>query len=240
MEKQSLVLKNREIVAEGTMMFKFEKPSDFEFKPGQAMDLILINPPETDEEGNIRTFSICAAPFENYVAIATRLRDTAFKRVLRNLSFDTEIKYDGPYGSFTLHKDYSKPAVFLVGGIGITPFYSMIKSAAKEHLPHKIFLFYSNRRPEDAAFINHLNDLQSENPKFKLIASMSEMEKSKINWQGETGFIRKEMIDKYVPDLLNCICYSAGPPQMVKAMMNLLNELGVNEDNIRTEEFSGY
>ena len=240
MENNYLKLTGRETVAEGTMMFTFEKPSGFEFKPGQAMDLTLINPPETDEEGNIRTFSIVAAPFENFVAIATRMRDTAFKRVLKNLPFNTELKYDGPYGSFTLHNDFSKSAVFLVGGIGITPFYSMIKTAAKNTSPHKIFLFYSNRRTEDAAFLTQLDDLQKDNPNYKLIATMSEKEKSNFEWKGETGFINRNMIEKYIPDTANCIYYSAGPPLMVKAMLNLLNEMGIDEDNIRTEEFMGY
>ena len=240
MEIQTLKLINRETVAEGTMMFIFEKPSGFEFKPGQAMDLTLINPPETDEEGNIRTFSVLSAPFENNVAVATRMRDTAFKRVLKNLPFGTEIKYDGPYGSFTLHKNFSKPAVFIVGGIGITPFYSILKTAAKEQLPHKIFLFYSNRRPEDAAFLEHLEKLQDENPNYVFIPTMDGLEKSKHIWEGEKGVITKEMLKRYISEPLNCIFYSAGPPRMVKAMMNILSDMGIDEDNIRTEEFMGY
>ncbi len=75
-------LKSKKVIAEGTEAFIFEKPAGFEFKSGQTIDLTLINPPETDAEGNTRTFSIASAPHEEDLMIATRMRDTAFKRVL--------------------------------------------------------------------------------------------------------------------------------------------------------------
>jgi ferredoxin-NADP reductase len=127
-----------------------------------------------------------------------------------------------------------------VGGIGITPFYSMIKTASIGKLPHKIFLFYSNRRPEDTAFLSQLTDMQKDNPNYKLIATMSEMEKSKMKWTGETGYINKEMINKYFRYTSEPIYYSAGPPEMVAAMRKILIDMGADEDNVRTEEFSGY
>ena len=118
-------LKNREEVAHGTMAFHFEKPTGFEFKPGQSVDVTLLDPPPMDAEGAIRTFSIASAPYENELVVATRMRDTSFKRVFATLPLGTEMKLEGPSGSFTLHKNAAKPAVFLAGGIGITPFRSM-------------------------------------------------------------------------------------------------------------------
>jgi ferredoxin-NADP reductase len=240
MEKQNIKLIKKESIAEGTMMFTFGKPLDFIFKAGQSIDLTLINPPETDEEGNTRAFSLVSAPDEDYLAITTRMRDTAFKRVLKNTSLNTEFEFAGPFGSFTLHNNASKPAVFLVGGIGITPFYSILKFAAMSHLPHKICLFYSNRRPEDTAFLNELEALKKINPNYTLIASMTEMERSNKHWTGEKGFITKELIKKYISDTVSPIYYSAGPPEMVSAMRKILTDLGIDDDNIRTEEFSGY
>lgn len=76
-------LLSRVEVAEGTMAFHFEKPPHFDFKPGQSADVTLSNPPETDSEGNTRTFSIASSPFENQLMFATRMRDTAFKRSLK-------------------------------------------------------------------------------------------------------------------------------------------------------------
>jgi ferredoxin-NADP reductase len=162
-------LKEKEYVAEGTMAFHFAKPEGFQFKAGQYLDITLLNPPETDAEGNIRSLSIASAPEDEHLFVATRLRDTAFKRVLRMAAPDLEIKLEGPMGSFTLHNNPSKAAVFLAGGIGITPFSSMVRHAAKARLPHRLYLFYSNRRPEDAAFMTILRQLESENANYKFI-----------------------------------------------------------------------
>ncbi len=233
-------LKAREEVAEGTMAFHFEKPAGFQFKPGQYADLTLINPAETDSEGNVRTFSIASAPYEGELLFATRMRDSAFKRVLRCVPLGTEVKLEGPMGSFTLHKNPAKAAVFLAGGIGITPFLSILRQAAKEKLPHLLYLFYSNRRPEDAAFLQHLEDLAKSNSKFIFVPSMSEMEKSKLNWSGERGFINREMVVKHFCDLKGPIYYIAGPPAMVAATREMLTKAGVDEDDVRTEEFGGY
>jgi ferredoxin-NADP reductase len=233
-------LNKKENLAEGTMGFYFAKPAGFQFKPGQYMDLTLIDPPETDAEGNIRSFSIASAPEDEYLLFATRMRDTAFKRFLRTAARDTEIKMEGPMGSFTLHNNSSKPAVFLAGGIGITPFSSIIRHAARAKLPHRLHLFYSNRRPEDAAFMSILQELEKENSNFKFIRSMSEMAKSAQTWNGETGFINKDMLARYLPSLQGPIYYIAGPPAMVAAMRQMLVAAGVDEDDVRTEEFSGY
>ncbi len=239
--KYNVKLTKKEEIAEGTMAFHFEKPEGFQFKAGQTMDLTIINPAETDDEGKMRTFSICAAPQEDFLRIATRMRDTAFKRNLKNMKLGTELEMEAPIGSFTLHNDISKPAVFLAGGIGITPFFSISKNAANQKLPHKIFLFYSNRRPEDAAFLSDLQNLEKENPNYKFIGTMTDMPNSKEEWHGETGYINKEMLVKYLGENLEGpIYYIAGPPGMVEAMRKFLNEAGVNDDYIRTEEFSGY
>ncbi len=227
-------------MAEGTMAFHLEKPSGFQFKPGQYMNVTLIDPPETDAEGNTRSFSIASAPLEADLVVATRMRDTAFKRVLRGLSLKSEVQISGPFGSFTLHNDASRPAAFLVGGIGITPFRSMILQAAKDKLAHKLYLFYSNRRPEDAPFLDELQQIERQNPNYKFIGTMTDIGKSKRPWQGATGYITQDMLTKWVTDLNGPIYYAAGPAGMVTAMRQLLTTSGIGDDDIRTEEFTGY
>jgi ferredoxin-NADP reductase len=234
------ILQRKEEVADGTMAFHFEKPAGFAFKAGQFGDFTLINPAETDAEGNIRGFSLASAPYEGDLMFATRMRDTAFKRVLKTMEIGTEVSLDAPYGSFTLHNNARIPAVFLTGGIGVTPVRSIILQATHDHLPHKIFLFDSNRRPEDAAFLNQLMEAQEKNPNYTFVGTMTEMEKSSRKWEGETGYITKPMLLKYIGDLTLPIYYIAGPAAMVTAMRKTLNEAGVDDDNIRTEEFSGY
>jgi ferredoxin-NADP reductase len=234
------ILRRKDEIADGTMAFHFEKPVGFAFKAGQFGDFTLINPVETDAEGNTRGFSLASAPYEADLMIATRMRDTAFKRVLKTMEVGTEVSMDAPYGSFTLHNNARIPAVFLTGGIGVTPVRSIILQAIHDDLPHKIFLFDSNRRPEDAAFLDELMEAQEKNPNYTFIGTMTEMEESSRNWNGETGYINKAILEKHVGDLTLAIFYLAGPASMVTAMRKTLNEAGVDDDNIRTEEFSGY
>jgi ferredoxin-NADP reductase len=209
-------LTKREEIAEGTMAFHFAKPADFQFQAGQSMDLTLLNPPETDAEGNSRPFSIASAPFDNDLMIATRMRDTAFKRVLRKASPGLQVKIDGPDGSFVLHGKSEKPAVFLAGGIGITPFLSIIRQAGHDQSPHHMYLFYSNRRPEDAAFLDLLSKATERNPNFHLIATMTEMDKSHREWKGETGYINKDMLTKHLPSRQGPIYYLEGHPRWLR------------------------
>lgn len=233
-------LRSREEVAEGTMAFHFEKPVDWTFKAGQFIDITLLDPSETDAEGNTRGFSIASAPHEETLMVATRMRDTAFKRVLKTMPLGTAVKIEGPFGNLTLHNNAARPAVLLAGGIGITPFRSILFRAAKEKLPHRIFLFYSNRRPEDAPFLEALQALGEKNPNYKLIATMTEIEKSHQPWHGETGLINKELLAGYLENAISPIYYIAGPAGMVKGLHTMLNDAGVDDDDIRTEEFVGY
>src|ERR1039458_6214322 len=233
-------LVSRHEVAERTTAFRFEKPSNWTFEAGQSLDMTLCEPPETDAEGNTRTFSMASGPDEDTLIVATRMRDTAFKRVLKTMPLGSAVKIEGPSGSLTLHNDVTRTAVFLAGGIGITPFRSMVLRAAKEKLTHRIVLFYSNRRPEDAPFLDELQALEKENPNYKLVASMTEMAKSHRSWHGEVGQIDREMLLRYLKDAASPIYYVAGPPEMVKGLHKTINGAGVDDDNIRAEEFAGY
>ena len=233
-------LRNRKEVAQETMAFFFEKPAGFVYAGGQSVDFTLIDPPQTDAEGNTRTFSIAGAPREPHLMVATRMRDTAFKRVFKTMPPGTEVKMEGPFGSMTLHRKAAHPAVLLAGGIGITPFRSMLYQAIEAHTGHRLFLFYSNRRPEDAPFLAELQELSKEHANFTLIATMTDLEKSKIPWDGERGLINKAMLVKFLGELAGPIYYIAGPPALVAGMRTMLNEAGVDEDDLRSEDFSGY
>ena len=233
-------LRARDKIAEGTQAFRFERPSGFEFRAGQFIDLTLVDPPEMDSQGAVRTFTIASAPYEDELLVATRMRNSAFKRVLATLPVGTEVKCEGPVGSFRLHQNPARAAVFLAGGIGITPFRSILRQALREKLPHQLYLFYSNRRPEDASFLTELENLAVSSPRFVFVPTMTEMQNSKMYWNGEVGFINREMLVKHFCDLRGPIYYAAGPPAMVAAMRQLLVRLGVSDDDIRTEEFGGY
>ena len=242
-----LKLRGRSEVAERTLEFQLENPKAMTFKAGQFMDITLLDPPESDAEGNTRGFSINSAPDDPDLAFTTRLRDTAFKRVLQTMPLGTEVKAEGPFGSLTLHNDASRPAVLLAGGIGITPFRSIVRRATHEKLPHRIFLFYANRRPEDAPFLDEFRALERENPNFTFVPTMTQMGRSQRPWKGETGHLDYEIISKHLKgrtsprnELARSIYYIAGPPPMVAGLHAMLIESGIDDDDIRTEDFSGY
>jgi ferredoxin-NADP reductase len=240
MSTYEVTLKGREEIAEGTMAFHFEKPAGFSFKPGQAIDVILVEPPTTDAQSTRHTFSIVSAPFQDELVVATRMRDSAFKRAFKSLPAGSPAKLEGPFGSLTLHNNRTRPAVFIAGGIGITPFMSILRQAAKDQLPQRLLLLYSNRRPEDAAFLAELKQLEQQNKNFRLVATMTEMSKSSRPWEGETGLINEELVKRVASDLPAPIYYLAGPPAMVEGMRQTLNRASINDDDIRSEEFFGY
>lgn len=229
-----------ENLANETAAFYFEKPVGFTYRAGQFGDFTIINPAETDTGGNTRTFSLVSSPEENYLAVATRLRDTAFKRNLKKFKPGTEIIFDGPMGIFTPNKDQERPVVFLAGGIGITPFRSMIFDATEKKLNQKIYLFYSNKRPEDAPYLDELNSLEKLNPNFKMIAIMTQAASSKTVWTGETGHISIELLNKYLANIIRPIYYLAGPVGMVQSLHKMLKDSGIDKNDIKIEEFTGY
>jgi ferredoxin-NADP reductase len=220
------------------MAFHFAKPAGFNFKAGQAVALELIDPREGDGQSQ-RTLSLVSAPFERTLMVATRMRDTAFKRALKALPEGAPMKLEGPFGDLTLGGT-ARPAVFIAGGIGITPFMSMLRQAAHDRSPQRLFLVYSNRRPEDSAFLTELQELERQNENFSLLATMTEMNKSTRKWGGETALVDAALVKSLVGDLAVPIYYVVGPPAMVGAMQETLKRAGIAEGNIRTEEFYGY
>lgn len=233
-------LRSRETVAEGTMAFKFAKPDSFVHLPGQALTLTLINPPETDSEGNARMFTIASAPHEPELMIATRMRNTAFKRVLRDLPLGTDLLLDGPEGEMVLDAAEQRPLALLAGGIGITPFLAMARHALETGLKRPIYLFYANRSPEDSAFLDELSEMGGVNPNFHLIATMSNTANTATPWRGETGYINPAMLARHLPDLLAPIYCFAGPPAMTLAMGEMLDTMGVAAADMHFEAFDGY
>ena len=207
-----------------------------------------------DPEGPIRHFTITSSPTEDFIMISTRIRDTPYKKRLSSLEENTTIvKVRGPEGKFTLHEDNSKSAVFLSGGIGMTPFRSMIKYATDKQLPVKIIMFDSNRNQNNILYKKEFDECANMNKNLKVVYSVTEEEGGEeqpaqtsspsIAWNGERGRIDKAMLTRYLSDndIKDSIFYICGPPGMVKAMQNLIqNELQIQKENIKIEEFTGY
>jgi len=237
MPSHPVKLVGRAQVAEGTFAFHLEKPPGFTFKAGQAVVLELLDPPAQDGQKR-RTFSIASAPHESGLMIATRMRDSAFKRALQALPDGAPIKLAGPIGRFTLAGD--RPGVFIAGGIGITPFLSMLRQAAHERSPERLALVYSNRRPEDAAFLEELQQLEERNEKFRMLATMTDMGGSSLKWNGPTELLNAQLVQRAAAGFVAPVYYVVGPPGMVLAVQETLRGAGVVDEDIRSEEFYGY
>ena len=233
-------LLRREEIARGTMAFYFEKPADWSFDAGQYIEISLIDPPETDAEGSTRRFSIASAPHEDRIMVATRMRDSAFKRSLTRIPIGTEVKIEGPFGDLRLHHNVARPAVLLSGGIGVTPFRSIVADATHRHLEQRIVLLLVNRRPADAPFLAELQSAAKANPHLMFIPTMSELTEPGEEWRGETGAITTAMLQKNLVDVVGAVYYITGPAGLVRSLRSSLTSMGIDDEDVRTEEFTGY
>ena len=240
MADYQMTLVDRQRIARGTMTFWFDtNGSDYDFRAGQHADFAFLRPSAGDESDNSRTFSLANSPHDKgLVMIAMRMRETGFKTALISASLGTKFRVSRPRGSFTLHKDSARPAVFLAGGIGITPVRSILDWATQERMPHNLFLFYSNREAVDAAFLEELEALTMQNSRFTLIPTITRQTYSA--WRYETGRVDRGMLSRYLTGLNRPVFYIAGPSGMVASMTDLLRSSDVSDDDIRTEEFGDY
>jgi glycine betaine catabolism B len=231
-----------------------QKNHYLDYKAGQYAAIDLET--KEDEKGPVRSFTIASSPTEEgFILISTRIRDTPFKKKLANLKIGTSIKITAPVGSFVLPEDNtSKCVVFLSGGIGVTPFRSMVKYATDNRLAIRIVMFDSNRNEENILYRTDFDQCVKANNNFKIIytitgedqgeSSSSTAEEAAISdWKSEIGFINEEMLTRHMTsdEIENSIFYICGPPGMLKAMQKLLqDDLRIPEQRIKIEEFTGY
>src|SRR5271168_386781 len=240
MAEYEMTLVDRQRIARDTMAFWFDmNRAGFGFRAGQHADFVFKHPYIEGESDKSRTFSLASSPHDDRpVMIAMRMRKTAFKTALKSAALGTKFIVSRPRGSFTLHRDITRPAVFLAGGIGIAPIRSIIHQATQERLPHKLYLFYSNREADDGAFIEEFESLTAQNPNFTFIPTVTGHRT--IAWPYEKGHINREMLSRYLLGLKGPIYYIAGPSGMVTAMTGVLSASGVCDDDVKSEEFGDY
>lgn len=228
--EREVVLLGRDEVAAGTLAFRLSRPDGFAFQAGQSVSVTLLDPPAEPKSAQ-RTFSLASAPFESELLVATRMREaSAYKRALGTLPAGARLKLRGPRGALLLHESPRRAAVFIAGGIGITPFMSMLRQAAHDRLERPLVLVYSNRRAEDAAFLDELQAMGRVLPGFRMHARMT----------GAEGLLDESALRRAVADAPAPVYYLAGPPPMVDAMKALLQPLGVDDADVRSEQFYGY
>lgn len=231
-------IKNKQVVAKGTLRIDFSTdPGLIDFKPGQHGTFILIDPAETDAEGDWRIFSFINPPGDKQsVSITTRLRDTAFKRVLKDLPPGSEVELESIRGNFILPESTDRPLVFIAGGIGITPFLSMLQYLDEQKLLYQVTLIYANRDRESTAYFDLLREIVKRNKNIKIIFTMTQ----DPDWPGEKRHIDQKFLKDYFSNPDSNTYYVAGPPAMVKTVYKALTDSGINSSNIKSENFTGY
>ena len=233
---QATIKKKRE-VAKGTLLVTFELVSDeVDWTPGEYFWVELLDPPYDDEKGARRHITVVTSPTEGYLGLDTRIRDTAFKRSLVVMPEGSAVDVEQPKGSFVLPEDTSKRYAFIAGGIGITPFRSMLRYIADKDLDYDITLVYSNRDVESTAFLDELKELESVVPRCRVIFTMTE----DPSWDGDTRMLDAGVLRDLLGDLESFHFMIAGPPPMAKSVEGSLLEAGLPEDQVQSDSFSGY
>jgi ferredoxin-NADP reductase len=229
-------------VARDTWLFRFEKPEGFSYRAGQHVRMSLLNPKAKDPTGNYRFWSFASAPHEPDLAFAIRMRSSPFKRELMSLQVGAVVQIDmlknPPHGAFALD-DRDSPVVFLAGGIGVVPAYSMIKEALSKPGSRQMTLFYSVRTVEDAPFLDELRMLAAQDSRFKFVPTLTTNMQA-TDWSGETGRISLDMIRRYVPDMSGSQIYISGLKGMVESLHDALIKSGIAASIIRSEEFGAF
>ncbi len=208
--------------------FIFDPQEQLTWKPGQYLHYVLHHRP-TDDRGSDRWFTNSAAPFENQVRLTTRHatnRSSTFKQKLFALKEGKNIEISGVMGDFILD-DPDKSYVFIAGGIGVTPFRSILKQLDHDKKPINVTLLYANH-DENITFKNELETIASHNPNFKIQYVLS------------PEHIDEEKIREYIPDMKKPLFYVSGPEPMVDTLIETLKKMGVAENNIKGDWFPGY
>jgi ferredoxin-NADP reductase len=231
-------IKEKREVAERTLLVLFDvQGEEFDFRPGQYFWVELLNAPYDDEKGPRRHISIVTSPTEGIPGLCTRLRDSAFKRSLRELPEGSEVEVEPPKGDFVLPEETDRHYVFIAGGIGITVFRSMLRFIHDKGLPHRVTLIYSNRDRAAAPFLDELGEFERSNPNLDVVLTMTK----ERDWDGESRHIDATMLrDHLGSDLDSYSYFVAGPPAMSEDVGEKLKSAGVAEERVRVGKFSGY
>jgi len=241
MAKFTVTLAKREEIASGTWAFSFGLGAHpFTFKPGQAMDLFLVHPKHPDPRGPQHPFTIAGTAGPNTIQIATRIRDSVYKKNLLEMPLGGELEVDGPWGEFTI-PDGATDIVMLAGGIGVTPFRAIAQDATARSLPLDLSLIHSNRTPEETPFIAELKRWTTANNRFTYLPTMTQMEHSQAPWVGARRRIDAAFLDEALDDNRSAALYMvAGPPRFVDGVSAALGEVGVPAARILLDKFDGY
>lgn len=224
-----LHLTERKAEVPGVESFVFKPAEPLAWKAGQFLHYVLHHEP-TDDRGSDRWFTNSAAPSEGKVMITTRFtngeKGSTFKSMLKGLKVGDMIEISDVDGDFTV-EDPSKDYVFIAGGIGITPFRSILAEADHSGTPLRATLLYANR-DANFPFKEEFDAIAARNPNFI------------VHYLVDPERIDADSVRKYVPDLEKPVFYVSGPEPMVEALGAMLKGLGIPPERLKQDWFPGY
>ena len=234
-----LTLRDKLQLSPDTWEFIFAPNGKFAFAPGQYMEWTLGHK-DPDTRGNRRYFTIASAPTEPNIRLGVKFYpdSSTYKQSMLEMDQTDEIVAAQIAGDFTLPEDRRQPLVFIAGGIGITPYRSMLKNMLDTRQKRPITVFYSNKSAADIVYKDVLDQAQRELG-VKVIYTITDMINFPVSWKGKVGRITDAMIRREVPDYRNCNYYISGPNAMVDSMKDVLHHLRIPADHIKTDYFSG-
>lgn len=239
--KQKLVLRLKQKVrlAPDIYDFTFAPARRLAFAPGQYMEWTLGHA-GPDNRGNRRFFTLASSPTESELRLGVKFspESSSFKRALLDMPPDGEIVAGQLGGDFVLPADARQTCVLIAGGIGITPFRSMLKYLLDTGERRPIVLFYTNRRAEEIVYKDLLDHAQQALG-IKTIYTLTDTRKLPAGWEGHAGYISPQLIQSEVPGYLDSRFYVSGPPSMVESVRAMLRQMGISERQIKTDLFSG-
>ncbi len=226
-------------IAKNTYEFVFEKPKNLVFKAGQYFEW-TVPQLKTDIRGNRRFFTIASSPTEDILRLGVRYseKSSSFKQRLFEFREKEKITADQLTGDFILPSEKNKKLVFIAGGIGITPFRSIIKYLVDSNEKRDIVLLYSNGREEEIVYKELFNEAKKLG--ITTIYCLTDEKNIPPDWKGGVGRLNKENLKKYVNDYKNRTFYLSGPISMVDGYRKMLLGLGVSRQNIVTDYFPGF
>lgn len=231
--KLTLVKKTDE--ARGTKSFFWQPERPINYRPGQYLYYTITSLKYPDPRGTTRHFTLSSSPTEgNLLRLTTRVREeSGYKKTLDELPIAAVVDGEGPNGLFVFDEKETITSVFIAGGIGITPFRSMVRYVADKKLTNPIYLIYSNS-DEDFVFKKELDEISAahQNIKIRYVVTGVEghLDQPKIN----------EIIGNWKLEIGSLTWWLCGPPPMIDAMEKVLGETGITSNNIRSEKFTGY
>lgn len=239
-QKLLLLLQERKEIAKDMYEFTFIPKGNFSFLPGQYMEWTLDHP-GIDTRGNRRYFTVSSSPTEKTLNLGVKIIDTgsSFKKYMLSMKEQTTILAGQLAGDFTLPSDKKKKLVFLAGGIGITPFRSILKYLIDTNEKRDIISFYAVKDPSEIVY-KDIFDTAEKKLGIQTIYTVTDKELIGQNWKGKIGRIDEVMIKENVKDYKERTYYISGPQPMVQAYKQLLKNLGIAKKNIVVDYFPGF